>query len=120
MQKRAENWNKTWKVVPIQFGLTSLVTNSLVSRVPVSVATKMLLGQGLGTYSLGKSSANLLHTGNKIVTLWVLCETARAISFYRKHGFKFDGKEKADQRETFALHELRMCLLPCGCIWHKG
>jgi RimJ/RimL family protein N-acetyltransferase len=46
----------------------------------------------------------------RIVTLWVLRENARAIAFYRKHGFAFDGAEKIDARRSVTLHERRMRL----------
>jgi len=43
-----------------------------------------------------------------VVTLWVLRDNLRAISFYRKHGFAFDGKERVEQRQEAKLAERRM------------
>ena len=49
-----------------------------------------------------------MASGYSTITLWVLDSNARAIAFYRKYGFDFDGEEKSEQRPGFTMRELRM------------
>ena len=42
------------------------------------------------------------------MSLWVLFENRRAIAFYRKHGFVFDGHEKEQALPGTAVREVRM------------
>lgn len=65
-------------------------------------------GAGLSEQLLSSACTRLKERGFSPTMLWVLRENHRAISFYKKYGFEFDGAEKADQREGFTLNELRM------------
>lgn len=42
------------------------------------------------------------------VTLWVLHHNQRAIGFYRKIGYEFDGGQKTDQLADVAIAEVRL------------
>jgi len=53
---------------------------------------------------------HLRAIGSSTATLWVLDRNARAIAFYRKLGFRFDGQEKSQRVSGFTMRELRMTL----------
>lgn len=55
---------------------------------------------------------HLKADGNSIATLWVLDGNFRAIAFYQKNGFRFDGQEKVEQKPEFTIRELRMTKQP--------
>ncbi len=42
------------------------------------------------------------------ITLWVLSQNQRAIAFYRKIGYEFDGAEKSLQLAGVSLREVRL------------
>lgn len=52
--------------------------------------------------------AKLRERGCSEAILWVVEGNWRAIRFYGKSGFEMDGKRKLDERDGFALVELRM------------
>jgi ribosomal protein S18 acetylase RimI-like enzyme len=62
---------------------------------------------GVG-FQLMSESLKKLNEYNKII-VWVLKDNERAISFYEKLGFKFDGKEKTLKLVTDIV-ERRMIL----------
>lgn len=66
-------------------------------------------GKGRSSLLLSVALEELRGRSFDLVTLWVLHDNFRAISFYTKCGFRLDGAEKTDEREGFALRELRMC-----------
>lgn len=51
-------------------------------------------GKGLGTGLMDEAVKILKDEGCKSVSLWVYEENNRAIGFYEKHGFIFDGTKK--------------------------
>jgi len=51
---------------------------------------------------------HLEANSHSIATLWVLDGNSRAIAFYQKQGFAFDGEEKVEQQPEFTIRELRM------------
>ena len=65
-------------------------------------------GRGLAPRLLEAARARPREDGYRVVTLRVLRGNGRAIAFYRKAGFGFDGAEKTDVRRGFALHEVRL------------
>lgn len=64
-------------------------------------------GKGIGAALLQSGMDGLRAAGYRDAVLWVLETNVRARRFYEKHGWKPDGHTKVDQRETFALHEVR-------------
>ena len=65
-------------------------------------------GTGKARILYQTARSHLKASGYSTITLWVLDGNARAIAFYRKHGFDFDGEEKSEQRPGFTMRELRM------------
>ena len=65
-------------------------------------------GTGRAEPLLHRALGHLEATGHAVTTLWVLEGNRRAIAFYQKHGFSFDGQEKVEQQPGFTLRELRM------------
>lgn len=70
--------------------------------------TQPYWGTGRALILYRQSLEYLKANGNSIIKLWVLDGNSRAIAFYQKHGFKFDGQEKAEQSPGFTIQELRM------------
>jgi RimJ/RimL family protein N-acetyltransferase len=54
----------------------------------------------------------LTGAGYSRISLWVLFENTRAIAFYRKHGFVFDGRERTAAVRGATLREVRMVWAP--------
>jgi ribosomal protein S18 acetylase RimI-like enzyme len=63
-------------------------------------------GSGAGTMLMDEA-LSFLRPRYDTATLWVLRDNPRARRFYEKHGWFFDGTEKADERPSFVLHEVR-------------
>lgn len=53
---------------------------------------------------------HMLSQGFRDVSLWVLRDNHRAITFYRKLGFRRDGASRTDVRGDIKFHEVRMTL----------
>lgn len=71
---------------------------------------KPFWGSGRAATLWGAAKRKLSDANYSVVTLWVLRDNLRAISFYCKHGFAFDGKERVEQRREARLAERRMVL----------
>lgn len=74
------------------------------------VATE-LIAMYLTNAEKGRGTSDQLITaaiGNKPCMLWVLRDNPRAIAFYRRHGFDFDGAEKPALRNNLDIIESRM------------
>jgi GNAT superfamily N-acetyltransferase len=65
-------------------------------------------GTGRAPILYHEALEHLKENGNSLVTLWVLDGNSRAIAFYQKHGFTFDGREKVEEKADFTIRELRM------------
>jgi ribosomal protein S18 acetylase RimI-like enzyme len=64
-------------------------------------------GTGCGRDLMAAALEILAAAGYRQVTLWVLDTNERARRFYEAAGFHPDGAEQVDEREGFALNELR-------------
>jgi ribosomal protein S18 acetylase RimI-like enzyme len=64
-------------------------------------------GTGCGRDLMSAALEALAAAAYQQVTLWVLDGNARARRFYEAAGFSFDGAEQVDERDGFALNELR-------------
>lgn len=64
-------------------------------------------GTGCGRGLMSAALETLATAGYQQATLWVLDGNARARRFYEVAGFHSDGAEQVDQRDGFALNELR-------------
>lgn len=62
------------------------------------------IGSGLLQYSTDKTKAS----GYSRLVLWVLKSNTRAIDFYNKHGFTYDGQQKIEVHWSTELDEIRM------------
>lgn len=65
-------------------------------------------GKGRAQLLYQKVKTSLEELGFTTTTLWVLEGNDRAIKFYRKSGFEFDGHTQSDERGDFQMTELRM------------
>ncbi len=65
-------------------------------------------GTGRAQTLYSEALDHLTADGNSTATLWVLDGNSRAIAFYQKHGFRFDGQEKSEIKPGFTIRELRM------------
>ena len=65
-------------------------------------------GQGRVSILLNKALSDLTQAGFSKLSLWVLQGNDRAIGFYQKLGFEFDGAKKLEPIQTYKLTELRM------------
>jgi ribosomal protein S18 acetylase RimI-like enzyme len=70
-------------------------------------------GRGVGSALFLAGVDGLRADGYRDAVLWVLETNTRARRFYEKHGWNPDGHTKVDQRETFALREVRYAI-PLG------
>lgn len=67
-------------------------------------------GTGVG-YRLHERAVEVLRDGGHgEATLWVLHDNLRALSFYRRQGWRDDGLTKIDEQDEVALTERRMRL----------
>ena len=66
---------------------------------------------GIGRALMESSLTALEGDGFGSVKVWVLETNQRAISFYKKFGFKTDGLRKTEKLEDFALREIRYCMI---------
>lgn len=66
-----------------------------------------LWGAGGGQLLMEHALGSLRQAGFSQVTLWVLDTNLRARRFYEQLGWTADGATKVDQREDFALSEVR-------------
>ena len=63
---------------------------------------------GIGYQLLKYSLEKLEERGFKKVSLWVLDTNQRAINFYQKAGFHFDGQNKREDNGKITFNEVRM------------
>ena len=64
--------------------------------------------KGVGSVVLERSIKTISASGYTALVLWILKTNSRAISFYKKHGFKIDGHEKTETHWGVELNEIRM------------
>lgn len=123
-QDRIDRWRE--QIIP---GLAERECEGTITRCAVDSETGRIAGFGTGgrpreedppreteLWSLnvlsdfhGTGLAAQLMTaliGDRPAYLWVATQNARAVAFYRKHGFELDGTSKYD--EDWACHESRM------------
>lgn len=62
--------------------------------------------RGIGTQLMRRIEEDISPCSD--VTLWVLAQNQRAIDFYRKLGYEFDGGEKTVQLGDVSLSEVRL------------
>ena len=65
-------------------------------------------GKGIGSELLDYCTDKSIVSGYTSLVLWVLESNSRAIEFYCKHGFKFDGQKKTETIRGVVLDEIRM------------
>jgi len=65
------------------------------------------LRKGLGHSLMGHALKYLKSLGFKKATLWVLATNKNAIKFYKKEGWKSDGKTKTEKNKGFEMKEVR-------------
>ncbi len=68
-------------------------------------------GNGRAQHLFQVAKTSLEASGFARITLWVLEGNDRAIKFYRKNGFEFDGKTQTEDRGDFQMTELRMAIV---------
>jgi ribosomal protein S18 acetylase RimI-like enzyme len=70
--------------------------------------------KGIGTALLKFSIEKIMATGCAVAVLWVLKTNTGAISFYSRHGFRFDGLKKTATLWGIDLDEIRMSKSLCS------
>jgi RimJ/RimL family protein N-acetyltransferase len=64
-------------------------------------------GAGYGWALLDRATESLREAEFSAATLWVLDSNERGRRFYERSGWAPDGAQKAEDRGTFSLHEVR-------------
>ena len=67
-------------------------------------------GSGLGHRLHGAGLDVLRSTGFRHAVLWVLESNARAVAFYEREGWRFDGQSQLERFGSESLTELRMSM----------
>jgi ribosomal protein S18 acetylase RimI-like enzyme len=70
-----------------------------------------LVGRGIGSALLDAAIAMLIELGRRSVALWTFACNMRAINFYSRHGFVFDGGSQ-DHSTGARLVRMRRSLSP--------
>jgi ribosomal protein S18 acetylase RimI-like enzyme len=84
------------------------VDKTTVAELSTLYALESVWGQGMGQALWHEAIKYMRERGFTEAMLWVLKGNERAIKFYERRGFVFDGKTKTERRgESLELHELR-------------
>ncbi len=65
------------------------------------------IGKGFGSQLMDHVLQVLRKDGYKRATLWVLSSNEKTRAWYEMKGWRIEGKEKIDKRDTLKLHETR-------------